>query len=243
MKRGLKNLLAFSVKATDGEEGVVKDFLFDEDKWIARYLEVDLGSLFKGRKVLIEKSFLDKPDWNDFMFPIKLTKKEIENAPELKEHLPVSGKYEEEFNKHYRLVNYWDLPVAAIGTMYPPRPIKVPTKEINEKNLDTNLRSYNEVENYRVHATDGTFGHVCDLIIDDEDWQVVYVIIDTSNWLPWSKKVMIPVNCLEEICYVKSEIEVNLSVETIKNSPEYNETIPVESDYERSLYEFYTRTL
>jgi len=239
MKRSLKNLVGFKIKETNGKKGNVVDFLFDEERWIIRYLEVELGTFFNDRKVLIGRTFLDKPEWYDSIFPINISISDIENAPELKEHLPVSIKYEEEFNKHYRIINYWDLPVSAIATMYPPRPIKVPTKDINEKDLNTKLRSFNEVLDYHVHANDGIIGHLNDLIIDDEDWQIVYAVIDTSNWIPWSKIVIIPINRLEEISYVQSEIKVNLSTERIKNSPEYIDCTQIKNEYEKLLYEFY----
>ncbi len=239
MKRSLKRLLDFGVKAIDGEKGDVNDFLFDEEKWIIRYLKTDLETSKHGKSVLIGNVFLEKPDWDHFLFPVKLLKADIEKAPPLQEHLPVSSRYEEEYHKHYRIVNYWDLPASAMKVMYPPRPITVPTKDINEKDLNTNLRSYNEVANYHVHATDGVFGHVCDLIIDEDDWQIVYVIVDTSNWMPWSKKVMIPTASLAEISYAKKEIKINLTIDQIKQSPEYNEVIAVKPDYEQSLSDFY----
>ncbi len=89
MKRSLKNLLVFKIRETDGEKGNIKDFLFDEKKWIIRYLEVEIGSFFMGKRVLVERSFLDTPQWSTLIFPVKLTKLQIENAPELKDHLPV----------------------------------------------------------------------------------------------------------------------------------------------------------
>lgn len=239
MKRSLKQLIGFKIKATNGEKGNVLDFLFDEERWVIRYLEINLGSKFTDRKVLIGRTFLDKPEWDGYVFPINISISDIENAPELKEHLPVSIKYEEEFNKHYRIINYWDLPVSAIATLYPPRPIKIPLKEINEKDLDTKLRSFNEVNGYDVHAIDGTIGHITDIIVDDFDWQIVYAVVDTSNWIPWSKKVIIPVNRLESISYLKNEIKINLTIDRIKNSPEYIDCSQIKTEYEKALYEFY----
>ncbi len=243
MKRSLKNLLIFKIKETDGEKGNIKDFLFDAKKWIIRYLEVEIGSFFMGKRVLVERSFLDSPHWDTMTFPIKLTKLQIENAPELKDHLPVSAQYEIEFNKHYNINTYMDMAYSGFETTFPPRPIRVPSSEFCEEDIETNLRSFNEVNNYHVRAKDGMIGHICDLIIDDEDWQIVYAIIDTSNWMLWSKKVIVPIKDLEQICYLKNEITTSLDIETIKNSPEYHETKISKSDYEKSLYDFYTKTL
>jgi hypothetical protein len=188
MKRSLKKLLEYSIKATDGIKGNVKDFLFDEDKWIIRYLEIDLGTWFKDKKVLIGRTFLNTPEWTYKVFPVNITKSDIEKAPKLEKHLPVSLKYEEIYNKYYNQENYWGFQSITNRILYPQRPIKSPKQELNEKKIDSNLRSYLELENYHVHSKDGMFGHISDLIIDDEDWQIVYAIIDTGNWMPWNKK-------------------------------------------------------
>jgi hypothetical protein len=240
MKRSLKQLLDYSVKATDGEKGNVKDFLFDEDKWIIRYLEIDLGTFFKDRKVLIGRTFLNTPEWSENIFPINITKSDIEKAPKLEKHLPVSLKYEEIYNKFNNQENYWDFQSITGRILYPQRPIKSPKQELNEKNIDSNLRSFQEIENYQVHSKDGVFGHICDFIVDDEDWQIVYAIIDTSNWVPWNKKkVIIPINSLVEISYIREEIKLNMNIDKIKNSPKYNESLAFVPNYEESVNSFY----
>ena len=68
MKRSLKELTGYAVKAKDGIKGNVIDFLFDEEKWIIGYLEADLGTIFSGRKVLIPKIFLKEPEWSSHNF-------------------------------------------------------------------------------------------------------------------------------------------------------------------------------
>jgi uncharacterized protein YrrD len=52
------------------------------------------------------------------------------------------------------------------------------------------LRSTNDLENYTIHATDGTIGHVTDFYFDDERWVIRYLIVDTGTWLA-SRKVLI----------------------------------------------------
>jgi len=53
------------------------------------------------------------------------------------------------------------------------------------------LRSAKEVRGYHIQETDGPMGHGDDFIIDDETWEVRYLVIDTSNWWP-DKKVLVP---------------------------------------------------
>ncbi len=245
MKRSLKDLLGHKIEAEDGEKGTVKDFLFDEESWIIRYLKADLGTLLSGKKVLIPKSFLKQPDWITGTFPIELSKEKIENSPVMDNDITVSRKYEKELNKNYEIIDYWTnvyIPPSGL-TMYnfPPRPITAPTKIIDEKDLDTSVRSFNEVKGYNIKAIDGEMGHIEDLIIEDSDWQIAYAVVDTKNWLPWSKKVLISINHMESISYVAQKININLKIETIKEAPEFNYSEPINEAYEKQLYDYYGR--
>lgn len=77
MKRSLKELTGYAIKGEDGTTGNVKDFLFDENKWIIRYLEADLGKVFPGRKVLIPNFFLKILDYFNEILPVKINKVDI----------------------------------------------------------------------------------------------------------------------------------------------------------------------
>jgi hypothetical protein len=66
--------------------------------------------------------------------------------------------------------------------------------------------------------------------------------VDTSNWRPWSKKVILAADWLAEISYVEREVSISLLADTIKNAPEYDAGRPVEVDFEKALYEFYNKS-
>lgn len=241
MKRSLNALSGYTIETTDGLKGRTKDFLFDEKRWIVRYIEADFGSLFASNKVLIPKAFLETPQWQENHFPIDISKADIEKCPALSDHLTVSRKYEEELSKHYELKPYWlNLHMGPMGSYYPPRPIEVPAKSVDEEELETILRSFMEIGGYQIHARDGNLGHIKDLIIDDEDWQIVYAVADTSNWLPWSKKVLIAIDWMKKISYVSKEVTINLSTDSIKNAPEFNSEKPIDESYEKALFNFYS---
>lgn len=243
MKRSLKELLEYKLVTTDEFDIDVKNFLFDEYVWGVRFIQVDLGNIFNENKVLVGRDSLKKPEWNSFKLPLKITKTEIENSPILKDHLPVSRKYEEEVNKYYNIFNYWELAPTAIVSAYPPRPIKVPKKNVDEAKLNTYLRSFNEILGYNIKAIDGEIGCIDDLVIDDQDWQIIYAAIDTRKLIPWSKRVIIPISVMKEISYERKEISVNYKVQTIKNSPVYKGEANLDIDFEKELYNFYLRTL
>jgi len=247
MKRSLKELKGYSLQAIDGEKGKVKNFLFDEEQWTVRYVEVELGNIFKDKRVLIPKEFFGEPDWDEKNFPVQLTVEMIKNSPDLDFDLPVSRKYEANLLHHYEIKPYWPETVATYAgrdSMFDPNnPFKAPKKITDEEDLNTNLRIFNEIRSYYINAIDERFGHIDDLIIDDEEWTIMYVIISTKNIVPWGKDVMLPVEMINEISYFEKEAVINLPKETIKNAPEYKPAMAINAEYEKVLYDFYGRKI
>lgn len=247
MKRSLKEIKGYALEAVDGEKGKVKNFLFDEETWIIRYLEVDIGGFFSDNRVLIPINFVGLPDWDKQHIPIQLTTEMLKNSPDLEFDLPISRKYEKDLLSHYDLKPYWPSAVATYSArgslLNPEAPFKAPGNVSDEEEMDTSLRSFNEIRGYYINAIDERFGHIDDLIIEDDDWYIHFVVIDTKNLAPWSKKVMLPVEMINEIRFFDKEAIINLPKESIKNAPEYDPAMPVNADYERVLYDFYGRKI
>lgn len=249
MKRRLEELKGFSIETSDGTKGKIKDFLFDEDTWKVRYLDADFGSFFKDKRVLLPIDALKEPLWDEELIPVNLTSKQIEDSPSPEEKPTVSREYEKELMKHYSFAAYWSsgyIPPTHTGLYYPARPMNVPTKEVteekvSEEKLDTKLRSFKEVTGYHILATDGHLGHVEDMIADDADWQLIYLIIDTSNWRPWSKKVILLINWLDKISYETREVSIDVHTDVIKNAPEFDTSKPVDQAFEEALIDYYER--
>ena len=245
MKRSVKELLGYSIQAIDGEKGKVNDFLFDDETWIIRYLEVDLGTLFSENRVLIPREHLSEPHWESKHFPVNLTIKKIEESPDLEFDLPVSRAYEKELVKHHELKPYWPINPHNFGgvtSFYNPQlPLKPPVKIEDIEIEETSLRSFKEIKSYFIKALDDRFGHIHDLIIEDENWQIIYVVVDTLNIIPWSKRVLLPVEVIENINYLKQEAVINLTKESIEDAPEYDPSMAINAEYEKVLYDFYGR--
>ncbi|MGD2245276.1 MAG: PRC-barrel domain-containing protein [Candidatus Aminicenantes bacterium] len=241
MLRSLNELFGYSIAAVDGDLGKVHDFLFDEILWIARYLVVDTGGWLPGKKVLLVPSSLGEPDWKTQTFPVNLNKEMVENSPEIAEDMPVSRQHEIELHKHYRWIPYWTVGVR-VGEVVPPSAAKEEKKEeeTDKKEGDPYLRSIREVTGYHIHATDGDIGHVEDFIADVRTWMVRYMVVDTKNWLP-GRKVLVAPDWIDRISWPDSKVQVDLSREKIKNSPEFNPSEPINRKYEERLYDFYGR--
>jgi len=71
------------VQATDGELGTVDQFYFDDETWAIRYLTVETGGWLGGRQVLISPFSILHTDWPAKRLNVALTKKQVENSPEI----------------------------------------------------------------------------------------------------------------------------------------------------------------
>jgi len=244
MKRSIKSLVGYTMGATDGEIGKVKEFYFDDQSWTIRYLIVETGNWLNGRKVLISPQALLTPDWNNEVFPINLTKEKIKNSPFIDTEKPVSRQHEIEMYDYYPWTGYWGGGMGISGVMTQGHePIVEAARRENSTDTkdadgDPHLRSTHKVTGYRIHSVDGKIGDVEDFIMDDTSWKVAYLVVDTGYWFP-GKKVIISSKLIKNIEWDTSEIMVHVTEEDIKNSPEYQPGEAISESYEANLQNYY----
>lgn len=249
MLRSMKELIGYSLAAKDGHLGHAKDFLFDEKHWTIRWLVADTGNWLVSRKVLVSPISLGSPDWESKMFPVNMTKKEIEEAPALDYDAPVSREYEKQWFEELAWPPYWSYPGFVWGgAAHPAGLLNNPLPE-NDNNSKKEfhpeagsdvVRSTNEVKGYKIKATDGEIGHVEDYILDDTPWTIRYIVVDTRNWLP-GKSVLISPAWISDIDWVEQNVFVDMNKSTVKGSPEFDPAMPVNRKYEQHLYDYHGR--
>ena len=107
MLRSMKNLEDYAIRATDGIIGHVKDFYFDDEAWVIRYLVVDTGTWLSSRKVLISPIAIGRPDWTVRVLPVSITKEQVKNSPDIDTQRPVSRQHEIGHLGYYGHPYYW----------------------------------------------------------------------------------------------------------------------------------------
>lgn len=234
MLRSVKDLQGYTIQATDGEIGKVKEFLFDDQSWTIRYMVADTGGWLTGRLVLISPQALRGSDWEDQALPVSLTRAQVENAPSIYEDQPVSRQYEADYSDYYGYPYYWTTQYAGLAPIYAPTvPAGVyPGDPVQEDEFpqamddsreegDPHLRSTDEVMGYDIQARDGEIGHLDDFLVDDAGWRIESAVIATRDWLP-GKKVVISPQAIEEVNWAERYVRVNLTRDDIKSGPEYD---------------------
>lgn len=100
----------FTLVATDGELGAVRDFYFDDEKWTIRYVVAETGTWLAGRRVLISPIAVRQVDWLGQRLTLGLTRQQVENSPDVDLLEPISRQIEAEYYNYYRWPAYWDGP-------------------------------------------------------------------------------------------------------------------------------------
>ena len=253
MLQSVKELDTYSIQATNGKIGHIDELFFEEDTWIVRYLVVDVGNWLSSQRVLLVPGAVEHVDAEAKTISVALTRDRVENSPDVDTVQPISREKELKLHKYYNWEPYWTLPYpAALGT-YPARPAGVgpvlpiergeapePVTTVEESDVNSDLRSTNELIGYTIQATDGDIGHVEDFTVDTQHWIIRYMVVDTRNLLP-GKKVLVSPAWVSGMRWEDSEVYVELTREQVKNSPEYDPEI-LDRDYETRLYQHYDKS-
>jgi hypothetical protein len=246
MLRPVSDLRGCSIGATDGAIGEVVDFYFDDLHWTVRYIVVDTSGWLAGRRVLVSPWAVRGVDMDNKTIAVALTRAQVENSPGMETHEPVDRRYEMEYSRYYGYPYYWTGPYAWGMEAYPvplsgsaalpAEPLAVAEPEGG----DPHLRSTSAVTGYYIQATDGDIGHVADFLVEDRSWTIRYAVVDTRNWWP-GKHVLISPDWITRVDWQDSKVHVDLARDTIKNSPEYDASLPLDREYEMRLYESHRR--
>lgn len=255
-----REIHGYQINAEDGELGEVDEFLFKDGDWVVRYLVADTRKWLPGRTVLISPIAIQEVQHEDQSISVSSTKEQVKNSPDVASIKTVSRKEEMKLNQHYGWSSYW----VAVGTQgntgttgtglgqggapwggaaFPgllrgldndqdpyPEPVDNPEK--------SQFRSTSELHNYNINALDGNIGHVENFLIDDETWEIRYIVVNTRNWWP-GKKILIAPDWIKDVNWVAQEVSVHLEKETIKQGPEYHSDRPISKDMEEELYRAY----
>jgi len=239
MLRKAEAFRKYTLGAVDGEIGKVKDFYFDDQHWTVRYLVADTGDWLEERLVLISPYALVSVDEEREIIATNLTKKQIENSPPADSDMPVSRQFEVLYHDYYQWPAYWR-GSHAWGAYPYPAPVRERIREEEQASWDSHLRTIREIDGYGVGTLDGDIGHIAEFVIDDKDWAIRYLVVDTRNWWP-GKHVLISPQWIARVSWDEHKVYADLSHDTIRDAPEYTHDSVISREYEIELCRHYSR--
>jgi hypothetical protein len=264
MLRTVKELHDYTMGASDGVIGQVKDLYLDDEAWVVRYLVVETGSWLFGKKVLISPMAIGNPNWAERLLPVSITMEQVKDSPDVDTDQPVTRQHELEYSGYYGYPTYWGGGGYWGGGMYPgmmlpgyggfrsAQAVREDTQharaqveqtphDAHNAQADPHLRSCKAITGYHIHASDGEIGHVSGLLIDDETWAVRYLIVDTSNWWMGHEMLIAP-QWIEGVSWLEGTVSVQLTRQAVQDAPAFDATDTLSREDEARLHEHYGRS-
>jgi hypothetical protein len=249
--RTVESLHRCTVVALDGDMGTVDQALFDDEAWGVRYLVVETGNWIGERKVLISPYSIKPSDPGSGALHVNLTRQQVRDSPNIDTHKSVYRQYETTHLLYYGYPRYWGSSNVWGTSAYPAftGSLEAPHHEpdapmgsdphTDEPPADVHLRSTDAVKGCHIRAVDGSIGHVSGFIFDDVAWVIRYLTVDTRNWWPGGKEVLLATQWLSGTDWFDSTVSTDLTRDAIRNSPEYDDAVLLTRGYEKTLHGFY----
>ena len=199
MAQTVKALRGDMIMAADGRIGLVDDVYFDDERWGVRYFVVDTGGWLPGKRVLISPASVDAEASGGDQLRVRLTREQVEKAPDAESDRPVSRQYEMKHAAHFGYPSYGGAEEAPGGG-------------------DSHLRSGLEVIGYDIEARDGAIGDVEDFVVDDKSWSISDVVVDTTKWWPGGR-VRVHPDDVERIDREGRKVHLRLTRDEVRRRP------------------------
>jgi sporulation protein YlmC with PRC-barrel domain len=251
MLRHQSEIIGYAIHASDGYIGTVSDHLFEDTTWLVRWLVVDTGHWLPGRKLLLPPSALAHINHIGRQFNVGLTRQQVKDCPNVDTDLPVSRQMETSIYGYYGWSPYWGggsyMGMVDYGG-YLGGPLgSVPSAELieREKEIDAEkrsksdptLRSVREVAGYHIHASDGEIGHVEDFLVEDDDWSIRYLVVETKNWWPGATVLISPLS-VQTIQWVDQQVNLRVDRQSVKDSSEYDPSATADPINRKSIHKY-----
>jgi sporulation protein YlmC with PRC-barrel domain len=83
---------------------------------------------------------------------------------------------------------------------------------------DRHLVSARELEGCHIQASDGEIGHVDDVLLDEQNWRIQYLVLDTSNWIG-GRAVVVSPRVLSGVDWPDRLVKVDIARDDVRRSP------------------------
>jgi hypothetical protein len=216
-----------------------------------RWLVVDTGHWLPGRKILLPPSALAHINHIGRQFNVGLTRQQVKDCPDVETDLPVSRQMETSIYSYYgwspywgsgfymRMVDYGGYLGGPLGYVPSPELIRR-EKEIDAEKRsesDPTLRSVREITGYHIHASDGEIGHVEDFLVEDDNWSIRYLVVETRDWWPGATVLISPLS-VQTIQWADKRVYLGVDRQKVKDSPEYDPSTTVDPINQMSIHKY-----
>ncbi len=223
MLHDIKELYRHQLAARDGTIGHVKDFYFEDEHWVVRYLVADTGSWLAGRQVLLSPHAFGTWDHAARRLLVDLTRQQIEGSPSIDTHMPVSRRYEVAYHRYYGWPGYWaggDLwGMGGYPLTIPPWDDEMETVMKDRPTQDQHLRSVRALIRYEILDGKEAVGSVHSFMVDDTNWALPELVVETGHWFE-RRRIRISTRRVQRVSHDAHAIIVGVTRAEIERTAE-----------------------
>jgi hypothetical protein len=212
------------IHLSDEDTGRITTLFFDDGHWAIRYIVIDTGRWRRRQPVLISPMMVRQvsrtPGW---------AWKVVLARARQPEWVAARGRHgSPALEAHPSLFSCYPVGPGLWGAMASdggPSPAHDAGRRCGVQQGDSpggslHLRSTREVSGYCVETPDGSVGQIESFLIDDHDWAIHHVVVNTGKW--WGgRRVLIAPSRIRGVHWQDSKMSVDMSREAIRACPRY----------------------
>ncbi|WP_353230530.1 PRC-barrel domain-containing protein [Novosphingobium sp.] len=207
------SIRGYTVVASDGTSGTVSDFIFEDRGWAIRWLVVETGAWFAGRRLFVPVSAFGHPDPETQAFSLDMTLAELADCP---------GRDLAQLSDAETGAHFTQDDMAGGQTDH----------------AGPHFRSLAVMSQATVAADDGAVGHAEDFLIDSADWQVKYLVVDTSDWW-FGEKILISTHAITGIDYMHHVLTLDVTRQFVKDGARFSPEQTVDGAFDESFETYF----
>jgi len=230
----VRQILGWTVRASDGRIGWVRDLYLEDRTWTVRHVVVDTLHRLGGRRVLLPPEAIEHVDLAGRALQTGLSGRQVSLGPSSDVARPVSGQHGLDLGRYYRFPSY----VVSVGAAVVLAPAIL--DRTLDAHYDSHLRRVRAIRGYHVHALDDDVGRAADFLIVNGSWEIGHMVASVGLWWP-TRTILVPVGWIAEVSWGAATVEVSLPSEAIRLAPQYDSALGLGPEHEERLEGYYGR--
>jgi hypothetical protein len=223
MQYSARNIIGCAILARDGLCGEVHDVLFGDDSWNIRYVVSRAIVAGVNRDFQLAIEAIHSLNLHNRSIQFSGTVGEAQSKTHIDQDPPVSRQQQLKRTALWALGPIYELdftwgafPVMPFWLASTTRKLGSGGNSKERATYNPHLRSSREVIGYRVQAPDGKAGRVVDILCDDGNHHVEYLVVATRR-LWRHTRVLLPLTSVHGICWSLMRVTTKLSKSAVRS--------------------------
>lgn len=202
----------FNLQTENGDAGLIHDLYFDDSSWAIKYLVIDSGGWFPGKRLILPVSEIGDAVEALQIIRVNFRREDIENGPGIDEVKPVSRQIVRTLISHHKVLillptdnHYLPNWLIKILKAVSSQTEKMPAPAAGHHQL----RSAREIVGYNVIYNDEKIGFLSDLIVDTVDWTIQSIVAKQRKPLMEKSVLMLSPEHVDTFDWAGHQIELS----------------------------------